>query len=190
MRGRQLITPPGKLTRPTSDRAREAIFSTLESQAAVAGARVWDLFAGSGALGVEALSRGALHATLVDNSRPAAEAARANLAALGYGRDRAAVVLADVVGWVRDQRRRILRPFTGPSTKGLGEKVDLVLADPPYTWDGWDGLLAELVPWAPLVVLQSGRDIAQPEGWHVLRRRHYGTTVVTLARLVQGGEEE
>ncbi len=179
MRGRRLIAPPGNLTRPTTDRAREAVFSALESQAALANARVWDLFAGSGALGVEALSRGAAHATMVDSSRPAVDAARANLAALGYGQDRATVVLADVVGWVGDQARL-----------GLGQEVDLVLADPPYAWTGWGGLLAQLVPWAPLVVLQSGAELALPAGWHILRRRRYGTTVVTLARPDQGGEEE
>ena len=66
--GRRLLAPPGRATRPTSDRVREAAFSILESQGVLRGARVWDLFAGSGALGIEALSRGAAHATFVDQA--------------------------------------------------------------------------------------------------------------------------
>src|SRR3982074_3390954 len=79
-RGRSLTAPRGRDTRPTSDRVREALFSIVEP---VAGARVLDLFAGSGALGIEALSRGAAKAVFVDSSRAAVEAVRGNLVALG-----------------------------------------------------------------------------------------------------------
>src|SRR5918998_6335794 len=79
--GRRLATPPGSATRPTSDRVREALFSILG--AAVDGARVLDLFAGSGALGIEALSRGAAEATFVERAPAALRALRGNLAALG-----------------------------------------------------------------------------------------------------------
>lgn len=175
MRGRRLLAPPGLATRPTSDRAREGLFSMLDSMGVVSGARVWDLFAGSGALGIEALSRGAAQATLVDRARPAVSAAQANLASLGYGRDRATVVLAEVLEWLGGGR--------------LGEGADLVLADPPYAWDGLGALLARLVGLAPLVVLQTGGEPALPAGWRSLRSKRYGTTVVTLTCPNEGPDE-
>jgi 16S rRNA (guanine966-N2)-methyltransferase len=150
---------------------REGIFSMLGSLGLVAGARVWDLFAGSGALGIEALSRGAAHATLVDNARPAVLVARSNLASLGYGQERAAVVCSEVLAWVCDWG---------------GDKPDLVLADPPYAWRHWASLLAELAPLAPMVVMQAGEEPALPEGWSVSRSKRYGTTVVTLASPKEG----
>ena len=82
-RGRRLQTPPGLDVRPTTDRVREATFNALGSMGVVDGARVLDLFAGSGALGIEALSRGAEHVTFVDTSPRALEAVRANLAGCG-----------------------------------------------------------------------------------------------------------
>ena len=94
--GRRLQAPPGAATRPTADRVREALFSILGAR--VAGARVLDLFAGSGALGIEALSRGAAQATFVDSAPAAAAALRANLAALGAD---AEVVRADALRWLR-----------------------------------------------------------------------------------------
>jgi len=173
-RGRRLVAPPGRSTRPTSDRVREAIFSMLESLEVIEGASVWDLFAGSGALGIEALSRGAAYVTLVELAPSAVAVARANLANLGYGPDRAQVVCADALSWL--------------SGEHLGEvcreKVDIVLADPPYSWQGWRALLAGLVPFGPLVVMQTGEEVGLPEGWSSLRCKRYGTTVVTLARAV------
>src|ERR687892_855757 len=89
-RGRTLVAPPGGRTRPTSDRVREAIFNALWSRGAVEGARVADLFAGSGALGVEALSRGAAHATFVDSDRAARAAIHRNVETCGVA-DRATI---------------------------------------------------------------------------------------------------
>ena len=83
--GRRLATPAGVSTRPTSDRVREALFSRLEHQEVLHGARVLDLYAGSGALGLEALSRGAARATLIDSDKGAARVARLNAQALGFG---------------------------------------------------------------------------------------------------------
>ncbi|MGC8627340.1 MAG: RsmD family RNA methyltransferase [Acidimicrobiales bacterium] len=171
MRGRHIAAPPGLATRPTSDRAREALFSALESLGALEGAYVWDLFAGSGALGIEALSRGAAHATLIEHSPQAIAVVRANLAALSYGEDRATAVMADASGWVHDQLRLSPR-----------RTVDLVLADPPYAWQGWGALLGDLAGLARLAVLQTGRQLYLPPQWHVLRSKRYGTTVVTLAQ--------
>jgi 16S rRNA (guanine966-N2)-methyltransferase len=113
--GRRLLAPPGHGTRPTSDRVREAAFSMLDSLGVLDGARVWDLFAGSGAMGIEALSRGAAHATFVEQAKGAVSATRANLAALGYGSSRATVVCGDVLSWVaqaadRGRRRTTVAP--------------------------------------------------------------------------------
>jgi len=113
--GRRLVVPPGEVTRPTSDRVREALFSMLEARGAVSGSRVLDLFAGSGALGLEAASRGAGSVVLVDSARAAVEAARTNVAALAM--DRVSVVLSSV--------ERFLAGIP-PAP------ADLVLLDPPY----------------------------------------------------------
>src|SRR3954454_2222592 len=114
-RGRRLATPEGTDTRPTTDRVKEATFNALGSLDAVAGAEVLDLFAGSGALGIEALSRGAAAATFVDQAPVARRALAANLDRVGLA-DRATVVGADATTFAP-------RASSAP---------DLVLADPPY----------------------------------------------------------
>ena len=160
-RGRQLLAPPGRDTRPTSDRVREAIFNLLRSLDRIDGALVVDLFAGSGALGIEALSRGAAHCTFVEKHRGALAVIEANLATTKLA-DRADVRQGDAVVFA-----------------ARGASADLVLADPPYAFDGWDGLLASLN--AAFVVIESDRPIAPPEPWAVVRSQRYGTTVVTFA---------
>jgi 16S rRNA (guanine966-N2)-methyltransferase len=112
-KGRRLRAPAGTATRPTADRVREALFSILGS---VEGQRVLDLYAGSGALGLEALSRGAASATFVESARPALAAIRANLTATGEEGD---VAASDAIEWLRANAGRA-RPF------------DLVFCDPPY----------------------------------------------------------
>ncbi len=116
-RSRTLQAPRGSDTRPTSDRVREALFGILDAQGKIAGARVLDLYAGTGALGLEAISRGAAHATFVESSRGAIAALRANLAALRVA-DRARVVESSVER--ADAQLAREAPF------------DLVLVDPPY----------------------------------------------------------
>lgn len=162
-KGRKLVTPPGTDTRPTSDRVREAIFNALGSLDAVAGARVLDLFAGSGALGIEALSRGAARATFVDLDAAAIAAVRANLEATGLGGDRAEVIRADAH-----------RYDDGP--------FDLALLDPPYatTDEQWAHLLGHLD--AVVVVVESDREVPLGDRWGLLRSKRYGTTVVLIAR--------
>ncbi len=113
--GRRLVTPAGTDTRPTSDRVREALFSVL-GEAGVRDARVLDLFAGSGALGIEALSRGAAAATFVDADPRAVQAIEANLGALEL---EAQVVRADWRAALRSARR-------------AARQYDLVFLDPPY----------------------------------------------------------
>jgi len=201
--GRRLVAPAGRGTRPTSDRVREAAFSMLESARALDGARVWDLFAGSGALGIEALSRGAARATFVDQARSAVSAARANLAKLGYGPDRATVVCADALNWA--QARGLEHSWGAPDAGAPGtggradagdragaghgtEEVDLVLADPPYAWQEWSALLNELARYSPLVMMETGAEPQLPPGWQALRSKRYGGTLVTLAQLRDRGE--
>ena len=113
--GRTLVAPAGAATRPTADRVREALFSVL---ADVEGETVLDLFAGTGALGIEALSRGAAHATFVESARPALRALRQNLHALELG---------DVTTVLPMAVERVLK--TPP---WRGEAFDLVFLDPPY----------------------------------------------------------
>jgi 16S rRNA (guanine966-N2)-methyltransferase len=171
-RGRRLTAPPGRGTRPTGDRVREAIFDMLGSLDAVAGAQVADLFAGSGALGIEALSRGAASVTFVESDRRAAEVIRGNLVGTGLHGSRVRIVVADVLGLAAT-------PDPGPG------QFDLVLADPPYAFDGWPALLGQLrAGWlapAGLLAIELGAEIDLGPGWEVLRLRHYGGTVVILA---------
>ena len=162
-RGRKLQAPAGRDVRPTGDRVREAIFNALGSLGAVEGATVLDLFAGTGALGIEALSRGAASATFVEHDRTAAATVRANLAALDL-EGAADVVQADALRWLDE----------------AGGDYDVALLDPPYAFDGWDDLLARLP--AALVVVESDRPVAVGERWDVLREKRYGDTVVLIAR--------
>ena len=172
--GRLLRTPPGAGTRPTSDRVREALFSALEARGAVAGARVLDLYAGSGALGLEALSRGASGAVLVEGDRRVAAVIRANVEAIGL-RDRAMVRAATVESVLR------VEPDAA---------YDLVLIDPPYAVaeDALASVLARLAdgwlaPGAAVVVERSSRspEPAWPTGLVADPPRRYGETTVWVA---------
>jgi 16S rRNA (guanine966-N2)-methyltransferase len=161
-RGRLLRAPPGTATRPTSDRVREAIFDVLGSLVDLDGLSVADLFAGSGAMGIEALSRGAASTVFVEDTPVAVGVVRSNLAMLGI-EDRARVV--------RDEVLRFLdRPH----------HFDLALCDPPYEFASWDRLLARLH--ATLAVLESRRPVEVPVGWEVVRNKRYGGTLVTVVR--------
>jgi 16S rRNA (guanine966-N2)-methyltransferase len=176
--GRQLRAPVGRQVRPTSERVREALFNALGSLDAIDGATVLDLFAGTGALGIEALSRGAASAIFVDADARAVAAVKENLIATGLA-DRARVVQADVLRYLA----------------GAPAPVDVAFADPPYAFDGWPGLLAVLP--ARLVAIEARAHVELPAGWHPLRSKRYGDTVVTLARSAapalapgESGEEE
>jgi 16S rRNA (guanine966-N2)-methyltransferase len=162
--GRRIQSPRGSTIRPTSDRVREAIFNTLFSMGALEDARVMDLFAGTGALGVEALSRGAAHCTFVDSDPDAIALIEANLASLEI-EDRATVVRADALIHARR---------SGP--------VDLALADPPYRFDGFDQLGATVD--ADLLVVEADGPVELGAGWQMVKERAYGTTVVAYARRV------
>jgi 16S rRNA (guanine966-N2)-methyltransferase len=165
LKGRRLTAPAGRDVRPTSDRAREALFSMLGD---VSGLDVLDLYAGTGALAIEALSRGAASATLVDTEPGAA---RANVAALGLG-DRADVVSADALSFLR----------------GAGASFDLILCDPPYRLAARLGpeldplMRARLRPGGSIVVESAARDPLDL-GLEPWRERRYGEAVLRIYRL-------
>ncbi|MFD0369327.1 16S rRNA (guanine(966)-N(2))-methyltransferase RsmD [Streptomyces sp. NPDC059071] len=166
--GRRLAVPPGTGTRPTSDRAREGLFSTWESFHGLAGARVADLYAGSGAVGLEALSRGASHALLVEADQRAARTVRENIRSLGLAGAEFRTGKAEQI-------------VSGPAP---AEPYDLVFLDPPYAVADDD--LREI-----LLTMRSGGWIAEdalvtverstrggefgwPDGFAPLRARRYG----------------
>ncbi|MEA3010556.1 MAG: rRNA (guanine966-N2)-methyltransferase [Sphingomonadales bacterium] len=163
-RGRPILAPAGDSTRPTSDRAREALFSMLTSRlGSFEGLQVADLFAGSGALGLEALSRGAAHCVFVEKDRRAVEAIRANIAALGAS------------GEVQP-RAAEHAALPGP--------VDLAFLDPPYG----SGLAAAALASLPLapggwasVETARGEPVAAA-GYEVDAERTFGKARITLLR--------
>jgi 16S rRNA (guanine966-N2)-methyltransferase len=167
--GRRLRAPRGRETRPTSDRVREALFAMLGP---LDGARVLDLFAGSGALAIEALSRGAARATLVERDARAVAVARANLAALDLGEDQARVVHAPARAVLRDASAR-------------GDAYDLVLLDPPYREA--PALGRELSQALPSVLAPAARVVAESDrraplalDLPVVRERRYGDTLIRI----------
>ena len=165
--GRVLRAPAGAATRPTSEKVREAVFNILGD---VTGAQVLDLFAGSGALGIEALSRGAAHATFVDSARTAINVVRANLAALALDA-RATVVQGDAVAAAA--RQIPAAPWR------------LVFVDPPYASDlavRAAGALANLAPDAVIVIEHDRKNAPPPEIGSLLRtdERRYGDTMISF----------
>ncbi len=170
--GRRLSAPRGAGTRPTADRVREALFSMLGP---LDGLAVLDLFAGTGALGIEALSRGAAAAVFVERDRLALDALRENLAALGLDPD------ADAPAEVRSQDA--FAALAGAAAGG--ETYDLIFLDPPYAQAlAWGPKLAQALPdvLAPegLVVVESDRRAPLAVGLPVRRQRRYGDTSITI----------
>jgi 16S rRNA (guanine966-N2)-methyltransferase len=165
--GRRLVAPEGTATRPTSDRVREALFAILGGS--VQGARVLDLFAGSGALGIEALSRGAASAVFVDSAPRAIAAVSANLAALGIDAD---VRRIEARAGLRTASRR-------------REAYDLVFLDPPYRRAGELGrelseaLSAVLAPGGRVVTESDRRDPLELD-LPVADERRYGDTLIRI----------
>ena len=170
-RGRALLSPSGETTRPTSDRAREGLFSMLASRVgSFEGLHVADLFAGTGALGLEALSRGAAHCTFVEKDRDALDILKRNIAKMG------AAAQTDV----RAQSVEHARPPAQP--------CDLVFMDPPYETglgqkaldrvasEGW------LAPGAWVSIELHREDIAVPEGLSVEVQRRFGKATIILLR--------
>lgn len=165
-RGRRIVAPVGRTTRPTLDRVRQAIFNALEARDFVRDAVVLDLFGGSGALGLEALSRGAVSVTLVEADRAAVNVARDNAIGLGFG-TQVRIVRSDVTRWLDAGGAAALLPT-------------LVLADPPYEWSQWAQLFAALPTSVRCAVVETGGPLIDIDGWDVLRAQRYGGTVVTM----------
>jgi len=181
MRGRRIFVPKGRDVRPTSDRVREALFSLIGQD--LRGAAVLDLFAGTGVLGIEALSRGADRAVFVDQAPRALEVVRRNLEQCGL------TGLAEVV-------RHDLRRGLPPEATAPGRAFDLVFLDPPYGRGLADPLLAPLgregvLPRDALVVVETGAGESLPNRGGPLRRvesRTYGDTRIHLFTLESGDD--
>ena len=182
-RGRTILAPPGRSVRPTSEKARQAIFNILEHHDfdldfSLESARVIDLFAGSGALGLEALSRGAAHALFVETDTEAAQLVQKNIDALGLTSN------------ARVLRRNATRLTSRSATDG--SPFDLAFLDAPYgsrltelalnslREGGW------LAPDALLVVESAKREqFAAPAGFKLLDERTYGAACIRLLRLAE-----
>lgn len=165
-RGRRIEAPEGRVTRPTLDRVRQAIFNALDAREFVRNAVVLDLFGGSGALALEAMSRGATNATVVEADRAAVTFVRRNAEALGFS-DQVRVIRSDVLRWLVDGGAITLQPT-------------LVLADPPYEWSNWPELFASLPASVECVIAETGVALAAQAGWEVEREKRYGGTIVTM----------
>lgn len=173
-RGRKLFTPQGLQIRPTSDRVRQSLYDVLGSMDSL---RVLDLFAGSGALGLEALSRGADRTLFIDRSRTAEELIRRNVDLLGFG-DRCDVWRMDAgraLGRAADEQRLF----------------DLVLLDPPYRSGEIERILGKgnleriLAPDAR-VILEGGPDqkpVLPDDGWTIMDSRRYGGTLLLFLKM-------
>jgi 16S rRNA (guanine966-N2)-methyltransferase len=172
-RGRALMAPPGQATRPTADRARQALFDMLlhapwAGRDTIEGAHVLDVFAGTGAFGLEALSRGAAHATFIENDRAALTALRANIAAC-RAQDHATVLATDALA---------IPP---------GEPAALIFLDPPYRQDLVPRALARfraagrIAPGA-LVIAETARDEPPPSSTPLLAERTHGAARLSIWR--------
>ncbi|HVA19703.1 MAG TPA: 16S rRNA (guanine(966)-N(2))-methyltransferase RsmD [Solirubrobacteraceae bacterium] len=170
--GRRLTAPKGTaITRPTSERVREAVFSMLGG---VEGEEVLDLFAGTGALGIEALSRGAKRAVFVERDGRALERLASNLEALGLQEGEAEVRRGEALGALRRAR-------------ACAETYDLVLIDPPYRRASDLGreismALAPLLAPKARVVVESDRRAPLELPWEIVKERRYGDTSITIHR--------
>ncbi|WP_044089201.1 16S rRNA (guanine(966)-N(2))-methyltransferase RsmD [Bifidobacterium reuteri] len=171
------LATPKTGTRPTTDRTKEAIFSHLDSWGVLDDARVLDLFAGTGALGIEALSRGARELVAVESSRPAAALITKTLADLKRNRS-----------WNANLSARVLAKKAETVAGGFGESFDVIFIDPPYAYgtDDCNQLLADLAAGdatneRTVIMLERSirsDDPAAPEGWAITERRNYGETAV------------
>ena len=175
LRGRRIDGPDGEATRPTTDKVREAVFNALGSLGAVDDAIVVDLFAGSGALGIEALSRGAARCTFVENDRRVLGVVKTNVDTLGIAGS-STVLPFDIVRDMTSAGALRLREVLADAT--------LVLADPPYGFLHWSEIFSAAESAARSVVLVIETETRSrvhdevPQGWKLVRRRDYGRTTV------------
>ena len=170
-RGRKIEAPEGRNTRPTLDRVRENLFNMLQGE--IDGSEVLDLFAGSGALSYEALSRGASYAFLVDHDRKASAVQRKNAEILGY-MDRTEIITAD---W-----RKALKDI-----ESQGRQFDIVFLDPPYAMLNLTEVFTGLIPVLgkdALIILEheSGKNPEVAEGFDCTKNRSWGFCGVSIYR--------
>lgn len=180
-KGKKLVSLEGDATRPTSERIKEAIFSSIQFD--VEGRRVLDLFAGSGQMGLEALSRGAAKATFIDLSREAMDIVKQNAKATGF---------FDVSHFLVSDWRNYIRKASGR------EQYDLVFVDPPYAMECCADAAAylaktELIIPGAIVVLESGEeeislDDPRLAGYRVIKSTHYGKKTFVNILFYEGGE--
>lgn len=153
-RGRRLKSPPSLLTRPTSDRLREALFNVLAPR--IQGARFLDLCAGTGAVGIEALSRGAAHVTFVDQSRKMCALIETNVGALKVDDDEIEMVTAEALDFLRRREQKLNEPsLTVGLLPRLTEPFDIVFFDPPYAAD-YDAVLNYISEHTARLLTKSG----------------------------------
>lgn len=160
---RKLSSGVSGLTRPTTARVRKSIFDIVWSRVGIEGKRFLDLFAGTGAMGIEALSRGAEEVYFVDNSRVAINVVRDNLKALNIAPSRHRVIFSDYESFFQNYD---------------GREFDVAFLDPPYSFREWSRLV-ERVPSA-ILVCESDRSVEIPADMTKILERKYGTTRVTL----------
>jgi 16S rRNA (guanine966-N2)-methyltransferase len=170
-RGRKLVTPDGMATRPTADRARETLFNMLASRiGSFEGLRVADLYAGSGALGLEALSRGADFACFVEQDARALAAIRANMVSLGA-----------------TERAQLLA--RSASALPTSQPFDLILADPPYSAGGGSAVVEEVLragwagPGSWMAIETERSDAVEPNACQIEAERDVGRARITLLRI-------
>lgn len=163
-KGRRLSAPKSLAVRPTTARVRKSLFDIIEARFELRDAVVLDLFAGSGALGIEALSRGASFADFVDVSNKSISAIRENLRNLDLG-SCASLHRSDA-------RTYLARTSFDP------ERYDLVFCDPPYDFSDW-GSLFQLLPKKAVIIVEAQSQLFM-QGWCVVTFRNYGSTVVTV----------
>ena len=182
-KGKKLVSLEGEATRPTSERIKEAVFSSIQFD--VEDRRVLDLFAGSGQMGLEALSRGASRATFIDLSREATEIVKQNARITGF---------FDVCHFLVSDWRNYIRKASGR------EQYDLVFIDPPYAMECCADAAAylaekELIIPGAIVVLESGEEEISPDdprlsGYRVIKSTHYGKKTVVNILFYEGKEGE
>ena len=160
-KGRRIFPPQIEEVRPTKDRVREAVFNSLRSFDLIDGRHFFDLFAGSGALGLEALSRGAKFATFVDRRKACIEVIQKNIETLGF---------IDVTDVRHCDYLQVATTIT---------KNDIVLLDPPYNFADWDYLLRHLS--AEVAVIETESEISLPESWTSIKVKKYVSTYVNIA---------
>lgn len=168
-RGRQIQCPPGDHVRPTSDRVKENLFNLLQNHLSFQNAVIADLFCGSGALGIECLSRGASFIHFVDTQPASLKTISENLNRFSVAHESYRAIKADAVNWAESYR---------------GEKVDLILADPPYQWTGFSSLFNTLSQ-NPLFseaifAFETSSEFKLPVDFPCIDDRKYGKTRICL----------